>query len=113
MWWRFRHVIKMMADVENILNDEEFLEILFYTPKKGAEQHSKQECLKGAISKDKGQKRRNSTISHETINKTYAEYKQHELNEKDEKTGKALGKHLISLYSTGTSLMWLWLKSKM
>ena len=30
--------------------------------------------------------------SDETIKKTYTEYKQHELNEKCEKTGKALGK---------------------
>ena len=33
----------------------------------------------------------------------YAEYKQRELNKKDEKTGKALGKHVINLYSTGIS----------
>ena len=39
--------------------------------------------------------------SDEIINKTYAEYKQRELNEKGEKTGKALGKHVINLYSTG------------
>ena len=39
--------------------------------------------------------------SDETINKTYAEYKQRELNEKGEKTGMALGKHAINLYSTG------------
>ena len=38
-----------------------------------------------------------------TINKTYAEYKQRELNEKGEKTGKVLGKHAISLFSTGIS----------
>ena len=24
IWWSFRHVIKMMADIENILNDDEF-----------------------------------------------------------------------------------------
>ena len=24
IWWRFRHVIKAMTDVENILNDDEF-----------------------------------------------------------------------------------------
>ena len=42
-------------------------------------------------------------VSDETINKTYAEYKQRELNEKGEKTGKALGKHVINLYSTGIS----------
>ena len=45
----------------------------------------------------------------EAINKTYAEYKQRELNEKGEKTEKALGKHVINLYSTGISR---WLKIK-
>ena len=42
-------------------------------------------------------------VSDETINKTYAEYKQRELNERAEKTGKTLGKHSIKLYSTGIS----------
>ena len=46
----------------------------------------------------------------EIINKTYAEYRQRELNERGEKTGKALGKHVINLYSTGISR---WLKSGM
>ena len=41
--------------------------------------------------------------SDEIINKTYSEYKQRELNRKGEKTGKALGKHVINLYSTGIS----------
>ena len=41
--------------------------------------------------------------SDETINKTYVEYKQRELNEKGEKTGKAPSKHVINLYSTGIS----------
>ena len=41
--------------------------------------------------------------SNEIINKTYAEYKQRELNKKDKKTGRALGKHVINLYSTGIS----------
>ena len=30
---------------------------------------------------------------------TYAEYKQRELNKKGKKNGKALGKHVINLYS--------------
>ena len=47
--------------------------------------------------------------SDEIINKTYAEYRQRELNEKREKTGKALSKHVINLYSTGISQ---WLKIK-
>ena len=37
-------------------------------------------------------------VSDETINKIYVEYRQRELNEKGEKTGKALGKHVISLW---------------
>ena len=47
--------------------------------------------------------------SDEIINKTYAEYMQCELNKKGEKTEKALGKHVIDLYSTGISQ---WLKIK-
>ena len=45
--------------------------------------------------------------SNETINKKYAEYKQRELNEKLENTRKALGKHVINLYSIAISR---WLK---
>ena len=45
--------------------------------------------------------------SDETINKKYCEYKQREITEKGEKTGNALGKHVINLYSTGISR---WLK---
>ena len=33
MWLRFWHVIKIMADVANILNDEEFFEDTVDTPK--------------------------------------------------------------------------------
>ena len=43
--------------------------------------------------------------SDKVINKTYALYKLLELNEKGERTGKALGKHVIKLYSTGISRM--------
>ena len=41
--------------------------------------------------------------SDEIINKTYAEYKQRELNEKGKKTAKELGKHVINLHSAGIS----------
>ena len=41
--------------------------------------------------------------SYEIMNKIYAAYKQRELNKKGEKTGKALDKHVINLYSTGIS----------
>ena len=99
-----------MTDVEIILNGEEFFGDTVNTPKEGVEQHRKRECLKGAISKGKvlgGKKQqtheRVDKASGETIIKTYAEHKQRELNEKGEKTGKALGKHVFNLYSTGIS----------
>ena len=105
-----------MADVENILNDDDFFGDIVDTPKEGIEQHKKRECLKGTIDKGKayllGYKWTHGRVdkaSDETINKTYAEYRQRELNEKYEKTGKALGKHVINLYSTGISR---WVKIK-
>ena len=45
----------------------------------------------------------------ETINKTHAEYRQRELNEKYQITRKALSKHVINLYSTSISR---WFKIK-
>ena len=116
IWWRFRHLIKAMAHVENILNDDDFFRDTADTPKKGIEQHKNRECLKSAIGSGKayllGSKWTHEKVdkaSDETINKTYAEYKQRELNKKGEKTGKTLGKHVINLYSTGISQ---WLKIK-
>ena len=110
IWWRFRHLIKAMTDVENILNDDDFFGDTVDTPKEGIEQHRKRECLKSVISKGKayllGSKWTQENVdkaSDETINKTYAKYKQRELNEKGEKAAKALGKHVVNLYSTGIS----------
>ena len=80
-----------MTDVENILNDDDFFGDIVDTPKEGIEQHRKRECLKGALSKGKvlGGKREYThekvhKACDETIKKTYAEYKQRELNEKGE-----------------------------
>ena len=99
-----------MADVENILNDNQIFGDAIDTSKEGIEQHRKRECLKSGISKGKayllGRKWTQEKVdkaSDETINKTYAEYKQRGLNEKGEKTGKALGKHVIILYYTEIS----------
>ena len=41
--------------------------------------------------------------SDEIINKTYAEYKQRELNKKGENMATALGRYAINLYSRGIS----------
>ena len=99
----------MMADVESILNEDEFFSDTVDTPKEGVEQHRKRKYLNGVIrkgrvkGKQKGIQERVDKVSNETINKTYGEYKQRELNQKGEKTGRAFGKHVISLCSTGIS----------
>ena len=92
-----------MADVENILKDDVFFGDTVDTPKEGTGQHRKRECLKIVISKGKayllGSKWTQEKVgkaSNETINKTNAEYKQRELNERGEKSGKTLGKHVIN-----------------
>ena len=99
-----------MADVENMLNDDDFFGDTADTPKEGIEQHRKRECLKSVISKGKSYllaskwtQEKVDKASDETIHKTYAEYKQRELNEKGEKIGKALGKPVINLYCTRIS----------
>ena len=99
-----------MADVGNILNDDDFFGDIVDTAKEGTEQHKKRECLRGVIDRGKayllGHKwthERVEKVSDEVIKKTYAEYKQHEITGKGEKTAKALGKHVIKLYSKGIS----------
>ena len=95
IWWQFRHVIKIIADVENISNDDEFFGDIVDTPKEGIYQHRKRGCLKSAIGSGKayllGRKWRRKKVnkaSDETINKTYDAYKQRELNEKVKKLEK-------------------------
>ena len=41
VWSRFRHLIKIMANVENILNDDDFFGDIVDTPKEGIEQNRK------------------------------------------------------------------------
>ena len=110
IWWQFRHLIKITADVGDILNDNEFFGDVADTPTEGIEQHKKREYLKSVIGKGKthllGHKWTHEWVdkaSGKAINKTYAEYRQSELNEKGEKTENVLGKHVINLYSTGIS----------
>ena len=95
-----------MTDVGDIFDDD-FLGDVVDTPKEGTEQHGKRECLKSLIDRGKlGYKwthKRVDKASDEVINKTYVEYKQRELKEKGEKTAKALGKHVIKLFSNGIS----------
>ena len=53
IWWRFRYLIKTMAGVGNILNDNDFFSDVVDAPKEGIEQHWKRECLKSVISMGK------------------------------------------------------------
>ena len=53
IWWQFQHLIKIMADVGDILNDDDFFGDVVDTPKEGIEQHKKREELKSAIDKVK------------------------------------------------------------
>ena len=91
IWWRFQPLIKATTDVVDIFDDD-FLEDIIDTPKEGIKQHKKRKCSKGDIDKGKtyllGHKLTHGKVdkaSDETIDKTYAEYKQRELNEKYEK----------------------------
>ena len=102
-----------MVRVGNILNDDDFFGDVVDTPKEGTDQHKKREELKSIIHKSnlrhKWTQEKVDKAGDEIINKTYAKYKQCELNEKGEKTREALGKHVINLYFAGISR---WLKMK-
>ena len=81
-----------MNGVGDILNDNEFFGDIADTPKEGIEQHKKGECLKNVIDRGKayllGSKWTHEKVdkaSDETINKTYAKYRQRELNQKGER----------------------------
>ena len=41
VWWRFQHLIKIMTDIEDILNDDDFFGDIVDSPKEGIEQHKK------------------------------------------------------------------------
>ena len=43
IWYRFQHLIKIMAHVGDILNDDEVFGDVVDTPKEGMEQHRKRE----------------------------------------------------------------------
>ena len=80
IWLRFRHLIKIIADVGDILNDNDFFGDLVDTPKEGNEQHKKREELKSVIDKgmthllgNKWTHGRVDKASDKAINKTYSD----------------------------------------
>ena len=113
IWWQFRHLIKILAVVGDILSNDEFFGDVVDTPKKALSSIKKRKELNGLIDRGKlGHKWTHKRVDKEndgTINKKHAECRRREIIKKDEYTGKALGKHVINLYSTGMSR---WLKIK-
>ena len=81
-----------MTDVGDIFDDD-FLGDIVDTPKESIEQHKKQECLRGAMDKGKGYLL-GSKWTHERVDKA---------SDETIRTRKALGKHVINLYSTSIS----------
>ena len=87
IWQRCQPLIKAMSGVGDILNSDDFFDTVD-TPKEGIDQYKKRESLKGIMSRGKAYLLGSSKwtyekvdkASDETINKTYAEYKQRELN---------------------------------
>ena len=68
IWWRFRHLIKIMADFGDILNDNEFFGDIVDTPKESIERHRKRECLKNIISMGKA-RLLGHKLTHERVDK--------------------------------------------
>ena len=101
IWYRFQHLIKIMVCVGDILNGEDFL--IHQRKALSSTKHENAYRGKANLLGHKWTYERVSKARDKVLNKTYAEYKQRELNKKGEKTGNALGKHVINLYATGIS----------
>ena len=89
IWRRFQPLIKAMSGVGDTLNNDDFFDTVD-TPKESIDQYKKRESLKGIMNRGKAYLLGSSKwtyekvdkASDETTNKTYAEYKQRELDEK-------------------------------
>ena len=114
IYYKISTIIKVMSlDLNGILNNlDSGSEVPdeVDTPKAGMEQNTKREALKDVINQGKahllpGKKKwslsRLDKSSDEVIDKLYDDYTQAELQYKAEKTGKAVGKHIVNLYSNG------------
>ena len=67
--WRFQRLIKIMADVNDTFNDDDFLRVVVDKPKEATEQHKKREELKSFIARGKWTYERVDKESDKTINK--------------------------------------------
>ena len=102
VFFQFRPIIKIITEF-NFFDEVD-------TPKEGVENREKCEFLKDLIAQGKklpGKKLWTVELmdqaSNEEVEKLHSKYTQKELQHKGEKTGKAMGKHLIKIYSNGVS----------
>ena len=109
IYLRLRPLIKAMDEANDFFTGTNDFED---TPKEGVEQRKKREALKDAISQGKayllgGKKpwtfERIDAMNDEAVNKIYCEFKQRDIQQKAQATGKAVGKHVINLYSKGVN----------
>ena len=102
LFFQFRPIIKIMTEF-NFFDEVD-------TPKEGVENREKREFLKKLITQGKkfpGKKPWTvefiDQASNEEVEKLHSKYTQKDLQHKGEKTGKAMGKHLINIYANGVS----------
>ena len=102
LFFQFRAIIKIMTEF-NFFDEVD-------TPREGVENREKHEVLKELITQgEKLNGKKSWTVelidqaSNEEVEKLHSKYTQKELQHKGEKTGKAMGKHLIKIYSNGVS----------
>ena len=109
---QFWHILKTREGVESALNNHEFSADTIDTPKECIEHYKETRMFKGCIKEGKvyfqgGKKQRTldrvDKASNRTINKIYAEYKQHKLKENGEITKRAFERHVIGLHLSGIS----------
>ena len=111
---RYKHIIKAMTSLDNLLStlDEGFEDVVD-TPKEGVEQRKKRETLKDVIEHGKakflpGKKGKWSSAeidkkTDEEVEKLYNIYMQRQVQAKGEMTARAMGSHIVKLYSNGVS----------
>ena len=104
--FRFKHVIKAMSEIDELLNVS-----LPDTNERGEEEENGREILINVINQGKGNLLPGKypwtvvriKVFDADIDKLKSHFVQAETNLKKERTGKAMSKHVVNLYSTGVS----------
>ena len=110
---KYRHIVKAMGSLDSLLSTLTDEGDVVDAPEEGVPQRTKCETLKDAIQYGKthllpGKKGKWSIVeidrkTDEEVEKLYNIYMQRQTELKGEMTGRAMGTHLINLYSNGVS----------